>query len=84
MNGRQPFAAMDVAAGWLARTLPVVGPEYWIDIDPFNSILCANSESDVQGYSNSKKRKSDLRADQPLLINFRSAPSLANRNNFGS
>jgi hypothetical protein len=47
MNGRQPFAAMDVAAGWQARTIPMVDPEHWIDIDPFNSILCANSVSDV-------------------------------------
>jgi hypothetical protein len=54
MNGRQRFAAMDVAAGQ-ARTIPLVAPEHWIDIDPFNSILCANSVSEVQGYSNSKK-----------------------------
>ncbi len=52
----EPFAAMDVAAGWLHETIPVVDPEHWIEIDPFNSILCANSVSDVQGYSNSKKR----------------------------
>jgi hypothetical protein len=41
MNGRQPFAAMDVAAGQ-ARTIPLVGPEHWMDIDPFNSVLCAS------------------------------------------
>ncbi len=28
MNGRQPFAAMDVAAGWQARTIPLVDPEH--------------------------------------------------------
>ena len=47
------------------RMLPLVGRHElfrWltgstgIDIDPFNSILCANPVSDVQGYSNSKKR----------------------------
>jgi len=57
MNGGQPFSAKDVAAGWQARTIPLVDREHWyrhrpLQLDFVRELLCQMSK----GYSNSKKR----------------------------